>query len=248
MSSVKSLLVGVTAVGLLGLPANAAAVPAATSTPAERTVSSPGPQAVVAAAFGARRNTSIRFLDFDHTRAFLSKTTIKGQVATSVHGSPRAVRGVLVKLSRKLDGTRGWKQISKKRTGRGNYARFLFRAPTRSNATYRVAFGGNAKLQSSRGVTRVLAHRNLPAQLEDGSGRFHGRVSPNWAHRTVFLEKRKCASCGWHRKRSTQTGRHGSFRFNVPAPRHGRWWWRASVPATTTFIWSYSGVFTTRLR
>jgi hypothetical protein len=33
----------------------------------------------------------------------------------------------------------------------------------------------------------------------------------------------------------------------VPAPRAGRWWWRASAPATTQFTWSYTGVFTTQL-
>ncbi|MEP6664955.1 MAG: hypothetical protein ABJA81_00790 [Nocardioidaceae bacterium] len=231
-------LVALTCSALLTTPGLAAAA----ATP---TVSVPG---VVQTAALGRRNTSIRFLDFDHTRAFMSKTTIKGQLATYVNGRPRAVRRVRVKLYRKLDGASSWRHVRNSATGRGGYARFLFRANTRANATYRVVFGGNANLQPSNGTTRVLAHRNIPAQLENGTGRFHGRVSPNWAHRRIFLEKRPCASCGWHRARRSQTGDRGRFRFSVPAPHQGRWWWRASAPSTTSFIWSYSGVYTTTLR
>ena len=82
----------------------------------------------------------------------------------------------------------------------------------------------------------------MNAKLEDGSGSFHGFVRPKWNRRVVYLEKRSCAACNYHRVRSTKSGPHGYFRFVVPAPRSGRWWWRASTPATGRFIWSYSAV------
>ena len=97
------------------------------------------------------------------------------------------------------------------------------------------------------GPSRVLVYRQMNAKLEDGSGSFHGFVRPKWNRRVVYLEKRSCAACNYHRVRSTKSGPHGYFRFVVPAPRSGRWWWRASTPATGRFIWSYSAVFTTQL-
>ncbi len=194
-----------------------------------------------------RATTSIRFLDFDHTRGWRQYAYVRGQVTASRGGSRGALKSVRVKLYRKLDSQQTFHYLATRSTGTRPYPRFQFRTRAIGNAVYKVVFGGNASYQRSAGTSRVLVHRAMRADLENRTGRFHGSVRPKWNHRAVFLEKRGCASCSWRRVRSTRTGAHGLYNFTVTAPRSGRWWWRASTPATGRFIWSYSGVFTTQL-
>ena len=94
----------------------------------------------------------------------------------------------------------------------------------------------------------MSVHRIFNPHLEDGSGRFHGRVQPRYHHKRVTLWKRSCASCGWHRVRHDRTSRRGHWRFEVGAPASGRFWWRASTPASARYTRSFSVVFTTQLR
>ncbi len=204
--------------------------------------------AAVQPAAAQRRATTIRFLDFDHTRGWLQTAHVVGQVTAYKGGHRGALKRVHVKLYRKLDGQTRFHYLSTKSTGTRPYPRFRFATRSRGNAVYKVVFAGNSSYQRSGSTTRVLVHRSMRAGLEDGSGRFHGTVRPNWNHRVVRLEKRRCASCSWHKVRSTRSNDRGRYRFTVPAPRSGRWWWRASTPATGPFIWSYTGVFTTQLR
>jgi hypothetical protein len=200
-----------------------------------------------AAASAARADTSIRFLTFDSVRRYGYTTTIRGQVAATVNGTQGAVAGVHVKLSRKLNGTSTWVYLKTRRTTQSAYPHFRFRVTSIGNARYRVRFGGNSTLQPSRNRTYVRVFRPISGRIEDRTGRFHGRVTPHYRHRTVYLAKRSCAGCPWNRVRSERTGAHGRYSFRVGAPRHGRWFWRVSTPASTRFIRSYSGVFTTRL-
>jgi hypothetical protein len=192
-----------------------------------------------------RHNTWIVF-QFDHTRAFGTPTIVRGQIAwKTASGRVASVPGhKRVKLMRKMAGSGVWKPLGRQRTG--DKGRFAFKVRSKGNATYRIIFRGNAKFQPTRGATSVSVYRHFEAQLEDVSGKFHGRVIPRYAHERLFLEKRPCADCGWHRARSKMTGRHGSFSFTVGAPRHGRFWWRLKAPADTRFITSYSPVFSTR--
>lgn len=246
VSSARAITVALTSAALVSLPALASAAPARVA-PDTAASSSTLHLAGGGQAASGPGSTSIRFLDFDHTRGWLSTTRIVGQVAASRAGRRGTLRQVHVRLYRKLDGIQGWHYLTTTRTGATAYPRFVFRAVSRGNAMYKVVFAGNADYQAARGTTRVLVHRAVPARLKSGSGNFHGRVRPHWSHRTVHLDRRRCGSCSWRKVRSARTGEHGHFRFTVPAPRTGRWWWRVSVPATTSFIWSYSGVFTTRL-
>lgn len=152
-----------------------------------------------------------------------------------------------VKIYRKLDSQQRFHLLGSRSTGNRPYPRFTFKTRALGNAVYKAVFRGNSNFQRSGGTSRVLVYRQMNAKLEDGSGSFHGFVRPKWNRRVVYLEKRSCAACNYHRVRSTKSGPHGYFRFVVPAPRSGRWWWRASTPATGRFIWSYSAVFTTQL-
>ena len=195
-----------------------------------------------------RGSTSIRFLDFDHTRPWGRFAYIRGQVIGTKHGQRGALKRVHVRVYRKLDSQSRFHLLGTRGTGTATYPRFTFKTNALGNAVYKVVFPGNRNYQRSGGTTRLLVHRQMRAKLEDRSGSFHGFARPKWNHRVVYLEKRSCASCSYHRVRKTKSGSHGYFRFVVPAPSHGRWWWRASTPATGRFIWSYSAVFTTQLR
>lgn len=240
MRPLRSILVCAVTVSLLGFPgaATAANAPTAGSQPTD----SP-----VASQLAGRRDTSIRYLDFDHTRTYGSRSVVRGQVAAWVRGEHRALQGVHVRLYRKVSGTHSWNFLASRRTSETSRPQFRFGVTSIANSTYKVVFGGNRAYRGARNTTVVLVHRALSPRMEDRTGAFHGRVTPRYPHRFVHLEKRACATCSWQRVRSNRTGDYGVWRFVVNAPASGRWWWRASTPASQRFIWSYSGVYTTEV-
>lgn len=234
----RSLVIGFSAASLL-------AAPFVTVSPSLAAMPPGGVEASTARGPAAVTATSIRFLDFDHSRRYGGVVRIRGQVAVpSLRG---ALAGVHVKLYRRYNGTSAWKYLATGRTSRTSTPQFRFRPKARGNADYRVVFGGNSKAGRSRDATAVLVHRRITAKLEDSSGRFQGRVTPRYGNRVVSLDKRACASCGWRHVRSHRAGSKGGFSFDVNAPRKGRYFWRVSVRATRLFTRSYSGVFTTKL-
>jgi hypothetical protein len=245
MAILRTALVGGCAAALLTL--STAATGAAYSTVATGASAPAGsPTALESSpAQLARANTSVRFLNFDSTRGYGSVVTIRGQVVVPGQGS---IKNARVKLFRQIDGTKRWQYLQVTRTGSSKYPRFTFTARAVANAQYRAKFVGNANYQPARAGTPVSVYRLFHAALEDGTGRFHGRVTPDYGSRRIDLHKRSCATCGWHRVRSAQTGGKGGFSFTVGAPQKGRWFWRVSTPASTRYIHSHSGVFTTRLR
>ena len=153
-----------------------------------------------------------------------------------------------MKVYRKFDSQRRFHVLGTAGTGTRAFPRFVFKTRAFGNATYKVAFKGNTNYRPSGSSSRVLVHRSMRSKLEDLSGHFHGFVKPKWNRKVVYLEKRSCANCSYRKVRTAKTGRHGYFHFDVPAPQRGRWWWRASTPATSRFIWSYSSIYTTQLR
>lgn len=225
----------------------AGASSAGTSQTVVRTQSVPRPPAPAAEQAARRGYTSIRFLDFDHTRGWGQYAYIRGQVVGSKGDQRGALKRVHVRIYRKLDSQAKFHYLASRWTGTRPYPRFQLRTRALGNAVYKAVFAGNPNFQRSAGITRVLVHRSMTARLEDGSGSFHGFVKPKWNNRVVYLEKRSCATCSYQRVRAARSGDYGYFRFVVPAPRTGRWWWRASTPASGRFIWSYSAVFTTQL-
>jgi hypothetical protein len=193
-----------------------------------------------------RHETSVKFLNFDRTRGYGSKTAIRGQVIANVGAGRGSVPNATVKLYRQINGTSGWKPLGHDRTTYPSRApKFGFKVRSKANARYKVVFEATHRCKGSSNETSVSVYRHFDAQLEDGTGRFHGKVSPAYSHKRIYLEKRTCPDCGWDRVRSAKTGKKGSYSFQVGAPAHGRWWWRVSTPASERFIRSYSSVFTT---
>jgi hypothetical protein len=227
MKPLRTILVGACAATVLASPLAASAAPSAHS-PAKAS------------------RTSIRFLGFDHTRGYGGTVHVRGQVYVPSLGG--ALQNVHVKLYRRLNGRSHWAYIATRRTSVGAYAKFSFPTVARSNAAYRVVFRGNATYRRSHGTAGVDVFRKFSSQLENGSGRFHGKIKPHYSHHTVYLDRRRCGGCNWHRAKSGRTSGHSSFSFATTAPRHGKYYWRVSTPATTKYIRSYSSVFTTQLR
>jgi hypothetical protein len=71
-------------------------------------------------------------------------------------------------------------------------------------------------------------------------------MQPKYAHKKVLLQKRKCPNCSYKTVDKDRTNAKSKYSFQVGAPGRGQWWWRLRVPASTKYIASYSGVFSTR--
>jgi hypothetical protein len=193
-----------------------------------------------------RHETKVKFLSFDRTRGYGTKTAVRGQVIANVGGGRGSVPDATVRLYRQINGTSGWKPLGRATTTYPSSApKFQFKVRSKANASYKVVFDATRRCKRSTNETSVSVYRHFDAQLEDGSGRFHGKVSPAYGHKRIYLEKRTCPDCGWDRVRVAKTGKKGGYSFKVGAPAHGRWWWRVSTPASDEFITSYSSVFTT---
>jgi hypothetical protein len=209
---------------------------------AARTTSEPATSALA-----PRHVTRVRFLRFGHVRPWGRTVHIRGQVAAKVNGRWGALKRVHVTVYRQLDGKTRWQALQTRSAGNARFPRFVFHVRAKANADYRVVFNGNARFRPSRATTAVSVHRRFNARLRDGSGAFHGRVRPNYHNKVIHLEKRRCAQCRWDEVRAKRTGERGGWRFDVGAPRSGRWWWRVTVPGSTAYIRSSSAVFTTKL-
>ncbi len=200
-----------------------------------------------AAAMRLRRyDTAIRFLDFDHVRGYGSSVNVRGQVRAKIGSRVGALQGVQVTLLRRLDGSSRWLPLDTDYTSQRRQPKFEFSVRAKANAHYKAVYAGSLHFQRSTNTTGVSVYRIIDAALEDGTGRFHGRVHPRFAHRRIELQRRACPSCGWRGVDSDRTTGRSRFAFSVGAPRHGRTWWRVSVPATSAYIHSYSGIFTTQ--
>jgi hypothetical protein len=233
MTKMRTALVGLTAASLLGLPAAALAS---------------GPTAAVHPAT-ARHVTSIRWMAFGHIHAAGSPMTLLGQVTSTAHGRHGALASVQVKLYRQLGANPNWVYLGAQRTGSGQVPRFRFVTESRQNANYKVVFAGNASFAPTGRVTWLEVYRLFNGKIHDGSGAatYQGNVTPAYAHKSITLQKRSCATCSYVDYKTGTTGLGGAFSFSLPAPPRARWWWRVTVPGNAGFIRSYGGTITTQL-
>jgi len=231
MTKMRAALVGLTVAGLLGLPA--AALGSAPATVVDQAA--------------AVHKTSIRWMAFGHMHAAGTPMTIIGQVASRAHGTRGALAGVQVKLYRQLGASRTWVYLGSATTGSGLIPRFQFVTLSRMNANYKVAFAGDDSFGPSSDVTWLEVYRLFNGHIYDGRSvaTYKGNVTPYYTHKPITLERRSCASCPYVDYKSGLTGTNGAFSFALPAPAHGRWWWRVTVPGNPGFIRSYGGTLTT---
>ncbi len=244
MKTLRSVLIGLTATALLGIPG--AALGASAAGPS----SSADTGAALSRLAAARHSTSIRFLAFDHIRPASTQLGVKGQVAASVGGHQGALGGVQVKLYRQLNGNNAWVYLDTAKTSNGSAPAFFFNTFARQNAHYKVVFAGNSQFGPSGGITWLDTYRLFHGAITDGRGAatLHGHVTPYYTHKAISLQKRACAACGYVTIKKATTGNDGAYSFALPAPHSGRWWWRVVIPGTTAYIQSFGGTFTTQLR
>jgi hypothetical protein len=192
--------------------------------------------------------TSIRLLTFDHFLAAGGTMHVRGQVVSQLHGSRGALAGVDVTLYRRFNADSPWMRVGTDTTDNGATPRFIIPTPARMNARYKVVFAGDTTFRGSQVLTYVNVYRLFHGVITDGkdSASLHGSVTPFYNHRVIFLQKRSCATCSYVNYRHMSTGAGGAYRFSVPAPPKGRWWWRVAIPSTGAYIASHSGTYTTQ--
>ncbi len=212
---------------------------------------SPGATTSVPSAATAQRahvRSHVVIHPIHHQKKYGARLRIAGQVRYARHGSTYAAAGVKVKLSRRANGSGGWRHIASDRTSHATRPTFAFRLRALGNAHYRVRFAGNRRLGSSASTTRILVHRRVPSRIirvSDTHLRFMGHVRPAYRHGHVVLQKRDCRGCSWRNLRTGTTGGRSHFRFPVSAPAVGSWYFRVRVPGSARFEVSRSPTFRT---
>jgi hypothetical protein len=207
------------------------------------------PAAAIGGQDASLHPTQIRWMAFDHIHPANTTMIITGQVSAHYGGNAGALAGVPVQVYRQLDGNPGWVLLGSTKTGTG--AKPVFRFPTlaRQNATYRVSYAGNDTFGASRRGTWLSVFRSFNGTIKDGTdaATLSGHVTPFYTHKSIVLQRRPCASCGYTDYKNATTGAGGTYSFALPAPPSGHWWWRVRIPGTAAFIASYGGTFSTTL-
>jgi len=230
MAKMRAVVIGATVAGLLGLPAAAAGLAGGHQT-------------------AQRHATTIRWMHFSHMHAADTSFVLVGQVASRVAGHRGALPGAQVKIYRQLDGNKPWVYLGARTTTSGDLPEFRFTTPSRQNAHYKVVYAGDASFAPTSAVTWLSVYRSFNGRIVDGSGAatYKGNVTPYYTHKAISLQRRTCPSCAYRPYKGATTGVGGAFSFALPAPLHGRWWWRVTTPGTSAFIPSYGGTISTEL-
>ena len=217
MQSTRSILVGLTAVVLLGLPTAAlATAPVGPATGATGVAKHTAGASITT----KRHVTTIWWLDFSHMRPAGRMVDVKGQVASHRKGQRGALAGARVKLYRRLDGSSRWVYLGSQRTSTSSAPEFSFTTQARQRAHYKVTFAGDSSFGPSSAVTWVNVYRLFVGVMTDG-GRFatlHGHVTPFYTHKAISLQKRSCPSCSYTTVQTKTTGTGGTYSFSLPAP------------------------------
>jgi hypothetical protein len=245
MTTLRAVLVGATTAGLLGIPGAAfGTAPGPLAAHPEIRLAAP-----MDSAPQARRVTAIRWMRFGHIHAAGTTMRIVGQVTARSHGQYGALAGAHVRLYRRLDGSSRWVYLGTRATSTGPTPEFSFATVSRQNADYRVAYGGSPRFGSSSRLTWLTVYRLFNGHIADGAGAatYSGHVTPFYTHKSITLQRRTCPACSYRTYRTATTGVNGTFAFKLPAPSHGRWWWRVTAPGTAAFMQSYGGTLSTQL-
>lgn len=243
MTTTRTIVVGLTAATLLGIPAAAVA---STPTDSARTTVAKSP----AQALATRHPAMIRYLDFAHVRAAGETFSIRGQVIGRAQNTRGALASATVKLYRQLDGNTAWVYLQTVRTGTFEYPQFTFSTLARQNAHYKVVFGGSLNFLPTQKATWATVHRVFNAIITDGPNvaTLHGHVAPYYTGKPIALQKKTCPLCTFVTVKRATTGVGGAYSFGLPAPSVGRWWWRLAIPGTIAFMPSYGGTYSTQNR
>ena len=153
-----------------------------------------------------------------------------------------ALPDVIVRLDRRYLGSSTWTELGTDVT-EGPFPSYAFDVTAQRNAVYRVTFAGDDTYQKSVAKEAVDVRRRVPARVtEPREDVFYlaGRVVPSYAGKRVYLMRRTCSSCAWKTWASQLTGDTSRYRFRLPLPKTGTDYFRARVPASTSYVKSVS--------
>ncbi|MCW2764985.1 MAG: hypothetical protein JWO11_944 [Nocardioides sp.] len=96
------------------------------------------------------------------------------------------------------------------------------------------------------GAARALPHRKMHDKVVQPRRYrliFKGRVDPG--HGPVFVERKNCRRCRWHRVDKVRTDGTSRWQVRIYAPRRGEWFYRGYVPAYGGYARSRTGIWRT---
>lgn len=126
------------------------------------------------------------------------------------------------------------------------YPVFYFRLTATHNATYRINFLGDDRYAPATDTVTVKVARKVTAKLtEPRENVFYlsGRVSPTYIGQPVTLMRRKCSSCAWRAYTTKATSELSRYRFKLPLPESGSYYFRARVPGDLAFVKTFSSSY-----
>ena len=172
--------------------------------------------------------------------------TIRGQVIYTdpEDGKTYAADGTAM-LERQFNGETSWASLGSDDFS-VYYPVFYFRQTAWRNATYRVSFVGDDRYAPSTETLTVKVARNVTGKLtEPRENVFYlsGRVSPTYIGQPVTLMRKKCSSCAWRAYSTKATSELSRYRFRLPLPESGSYYFRARVLGDQAFVTTFSSSY-----
>lgn len=172
--------------------------------------------------------------------------SIRGQVTYTdpEDGEEYATDGD-VTLDRRYPGTEVWTPVGSDHMSMF-YAVFDFDAVADRITEYRVSFAGDETYAPSTASIVVKVARKVTAKMtepRDNVWYLSGRVAPTYVGQPVTLMRKKCSSCTWRAYATKYTSEFSSYKFRLPLPTTGSYYFRARVPADVSFVKTFSGTF-----
>ena len=162
-----------------------------------------------------------------------------------------AIPDATVELQRKLAGQSSYVTIDDTMPS-GADGTFSFFTKATKNASYQLVYAGGSGpagmsfAPATSDPHNIKVSRDLNARsIEKAKVYLAGNVDPGWNNKTVYLQKKACSSCAWKAYTKQKTTATGGFKFLTPAPKQGKWRWRAYVPAADGFVKSFTPVLVT---
>lgn len=179
------------------------------------------------------------------TTKYKGIVTISGNVLgwnTGAKEWQRVPKGT-VRIERRPATGGTWQVIHK------DYTAGRFRLDVRgwSNVQYRVRYmgagygSGDSRLwfkKYTSGARTLWVRRDLNDALIRSGGKFYiwGNVDPGWANSYVYIQRKTCATCSWSGYKSARADSRGVFKIGIGVPSSGRWYFRAILPASASFV------------
>lgn len=203
---------------------------------------------------------------------YSTKTGISYNGALVKHGEDLSIRARVqrtdnnayvtngyVVLQRQIIGQEGagWKTISARTSLAAYPHQPVWVMKPSFSARYRIVFqgasyGGNVYRTSISPEIRVNVRRNLNDNFNRSTKVFYGKVTPNYAGRTLYIHRSTCAdpnssTCSWVLHKTLRTNSTGNWSLRLPTYSR-RTHFRGLVTASNNYVGAYSNYYVTTYR